>query len=238
MEFTWKVEDQKLRKEVEAARAAGMMNFLRWTSDYVFEIEKQLTREEKLAYMDKVGKGALSAALQLAEKFEKEKDTIKRTSWGNLNQGSLKAWFRRNTKGTPLKISEYCDLEVNGLYARRQATSLLKQSAYDTHADLIDEEFHRYLWIKESEEVRWYKAHDEYAILVNKLSGSRLMDMLGIPYWHGTSGMGRGEYQPHDKSANKPFTLEELQFLDKACQELKDVIEEFGKKKKEEFDKL
>lgn len=238
MEFTWKVEDQKLRKEVEAAKAAGMMTFLRWTSDYVFEIEKQLTREEKLAYMDKVGNGALSAAIQLAEKFEKEKDTIKKTSWGNLNQGSLKAWFKRNTKGTPLRVSEYSDFEVNGLYSRRSATSLLKQNAYDTHADLIDEEFHRYLWIRENEEVRWFKQHDEYTILANKLAGSTLMGLLGISYWHGTSGMGRGTYKTNDKSANKPFTLEELQFLDKACTELDDVIKDFAKKKQAEFDKL
>lgn len=238
MKFNWNVEDLELYKEVERARRMRMMKFLPTATNYIFEREALFTREDKIKYLDFIMDGLMSEILKLADRFNAEKDTIKRTTWGSFKTVSLNAWVNRNIKGTHIKLNDYGEhLTLQGLKSHRPLTDLNRKFAYDTYDDLVDEEFHRRLWDLEKQEEHWFNTHDEYTVLANKLSESDIMPMLGIHYWHGTSGIGKCNADGEIDTKLK-FTLKELKFLDQACTDMQMVIDAFAEKVQKEFEQL
>lgn len=65
-------------------------------SPYVYEIEKEMTVEEKIKFIDKYRDGIASYMLDLFDRWENEKDSISKDNSGNIRTVSKKAWIKRN----------------------------------------------------------------------------------------------------------------------------------------------
>ena len=62
----------------------------------VFAIEKTLTEEEKLQFIDEMKDGVGTYLFNIFKKWEEEKDSLKQDEFGNVKTVSKKAWIKRN----------------------------------------------------------------------------------------------------------------------------------------------
>ena len=88
--FKWDVKEMALLKEFKENNGNGIVR------GYIFKCESELSREEKIAFVDERYDGKLSYILGLVDKFNAEKDSLPKDSWGNIKTVSLKAWINRN----------------------------------------------------------------------------------------------------------------------------------------------
>ena len=96
-ELDYKVERMALYREKEAF---GDRKFFKYTYGMYF------SREEKINFIDKYialtgrdmnkYKDCASYMLTLIKKYNEEKDSLKKNSWGGVKENSLKAWLRKN----------------------------------------------------------------------------------------------------------------------------------------------
>ena len=143
--FTWKVEELKLRNE-NCKTYVG--------KERIFNCESELTREEKIAFVDNMQDGKLSYILELVDKFNRDESTLPKDAYGNVKTVSLKAWINRNdtkygnTDYTRIIDSWYNYGKIRFLGSERWITwndFEDKKSYYDTYANYVDEIFHRQL---------------------------------------------------------------------------------------------
>ena len=128
MGFTWNVEEQKLKKERDAYKDLQ-----------IFSAENLLSRDEKLAFIDSKFSGQMSQLLDLYDKFQAEKDNIKRGVDGDYKFNSLKAWYAKNMGD--IKYSDY-DLAIYGsIGCNRTIDGLMHKQPYDTYSDIVDQAF-------------------------------------------------------------------------------------------------
>ena len=96
-ELDYKVERMALYREKEVF---GDRKFFKYTYGMYF------SREEKINFIDKYialtdrdmnkYKNCASYMLALIKKYNEEKDSLKKNSWGGVKENSLKAWLRKN----------------------------------------------------------------------------------------------------------------------------------------------
>ena len=219
MGFTWNVEEQKLKKERDSYKDLQ-----------IFSVENLLSRDEKLAFIDSKFSGQMSQLLDLYDKFQAEKDNIKRGVDGDYKFNSLKAWYTKNMGD--IKYSDY-DLEIYGpIGCNRTIDSLMHKKPYDTYSDIVDQAFHKLIWDLYRKECEWFKSHDEYSILSKKLQESKIFPLIGFHYWYGTSGIGKNV---NDKMV--PYTIEELRYLTTVCDKLEKKLDETTAKIRNDFEK-
>jgi len=150
--YNWKVEECKLMNE----------NINKGTEKY--KCEYGLTPEEKIAFIDNMNEGKLSDFLKLKQKLNKdiELDYLKIDNLGYVKGNSLKAWLRRNdTKNIidkDINIGEF--FLLGSIYHLNSSLSSI---------DIINKLFHKQLEYCESMEKEWFKNHDKYSILCNKV---------------------------------------------------------------------
>jgi hypothetical protein len=211
--FEWKVEELKLIN--------GKKRYI--GRKQVYAIEDKVSREDKIAFVDSRTDGRLSYIIALCDKFESEKETLKKDSWGNIKTVSLKAWLNKND---PRKI---CDTSYRygNMYiyknVQRFITSdpLTTIGTYDTYADLVDEVFHRVLCDCDIEETKYFKEHDEYEIL--KKSVCDYMDRYNVSFGvHIITGsvFAVGDFENH-----RDFTMDELKELVSKYQQIDNLVE-------------
>ncbi len=158
--FTWKVEDMVLMNE-ESIMYKG--------EERIFNCELELSREEKIAFVDSMNNGELSILLDLISKYEEESTNLPKSKHGYVYTNSLRAWL---TKNDPKKLVDR-DFEVGRInffasYGGRTISQ--PHRSYDTYYDLVDEFFHRQLLDCLRLERNYFKEHDEYCILTAKLA--------------------------------------------------------------------
>lgn len=81
----WKVEDMRLREE-------AINENLKWSSyevfkntystPYIFKCENAISKEEKIKFVDEMTNGKLSYVINLVNKFDNEKETLPKDSYG------------------------------------------------------------------------------------------------------------------------------------------------------------
>ena len=81
--FNWIVEEMKLMNSKK--------NF---NGTYFFEDE--VSREDKIAFVDSKQDGILSYLMMIIEKFNQDVDNMPKDQWGNVKTVSLKAWIKKN----------------------------------------------------------------------------------------------------------------------------------------------
>ena len=230
--FKWDVKKMLLMKEYADKR----MDKYKWQR---FGAE-DISREEKIAFIDSQTGGYMTAVLNLYEKFVAEEDKLKHDSWGYVKKVSLKAWMNRNAKGTPVHYGE--EGQIYKLFGmERRITTLNQKQRYDTYEDVVDEVFRRLLMDCRRQEEAYFKEHDEYSILVEKVSHSPYLPLLNIgdgnndiSIWTGSMGIGLGD----KNGISRKLTIEELRFLSDACDELEKRVKEYSMEINPQFVKM
>lgn len=199
--FEWNVEDMKLLNQ-KSSMIIG--------KEKIYNCEQDTTKEDKIAFVDKMQDNKLSYILALAEKFEKDKENMPIDNWGDVKTVSLKAWIKKNDERNLIDNSyQYGSIRFMG---GRSIQSINRKSEYNTYENYIDEIFHRQLKECENLEHKYFLEHDEYSILKQKFRDRK---------YHTTFGVNIGEcsdgsifvYDANDSSKRRNITIDELRYL-------------------------
>lgn len=199
--FEWNVEDMKLLNQ-KSSMIIG--------KEKIYNCEQDTTKEDKIAFVDKMQDNKLSYILALAEKFEKDKENMPIDNWGDVKTVSLKAWIKKNDERNLIDNSyQYGSIRFMG---GRSIQSINRKSEYNTYENYIDEIFHRQLKECEDLEHKYFLEHDEYSILKQKFRDRK---------YHTTFGVNIGEcsdgsifvYDANDSSKRRNITIDELRYL-------------------------
>lgn len=163
--FTWNVEELKLRNEVG--------NNHLYDRDFIFKIENEISKEDKIEFINNMYDGKLDYILELFHKFTIDKKSMPKDDWGKVKTVSLKAWIKRNDKKYNNRIIDdwynYGKITFVGCERWIQHDDFeSKATLYDTHNDYIDEIFHRILFNCLRKENDYFEQHDEYEVLKEK----------------------------------------------------------------------
>lgn len=162
--FEWKVEDLKLLEETK--RGGTFIG-----DERVFSCESKLTREEKIEFVDKLYDGEMSYFIQLYEKFEKEKEDLKKDQFGDIKTVSLKAWLKRNDLRNLIDNNYRTgEVRLGFFYNNRNIKSLNVKGMYDLYTDFVDEIFHKCLKECLKKEQIYFREHDEYSIKIQRIN--------------------------------------------------------------------
>ena len=80
--FEWNVEDMKLLDQ-KSSIIIG--------KEKIYNCESDITREDKIAFVDKMQDNKLSYILALSKKKKKDKEDMPTDNWGDVKTVSLKA---------------------------------------------------------------------------------------------------------------------------------------------------
>lgn len=141
---------------------------------YVFEIEKDMSLEEKITFIDTLKDGVATYLLNLLTKWEKEKDTLPKDNYGYPKTVSKKAWIRRNDKREIINI-EY-DIGTYYLFKTKflEMTTTCPSTEYGYHLEytgnhIVHQWFHDLLKQLAQEERKYFKKHDPFQIKLKKV---------------------------------------------------------------------
>ena len=135
----------------------------------IYDCENKVSREDKIEFLDKMNDGIFSYYLQLAEKYEKEKDDMPKDKWGNVKTVSLKAWIKRNDTRSSIDDNYRYGSLRKSVGRGRYIQNINQKGGYDVYEDFVDQMFHRQLSECEAMEKNYFKEHDEYSILKSDL---------------------------------------------------------------------
>ena len=229
--FTWRVEELKLKNEKSIFYVG---------KERIFNCESELTREEKIAFVDSVQNGKLSYILELVDKFNRDKSTLPKDAYGKVKTVSLKAWINRNdtkygnTDYTRIIDSWYNYGKIHFLGSERWITwndFEDKKSYYDTYANYVDEIFHRQLQQCLKMENEYFRAHDEYEILKNKFRNRNYPTTFGVNIGMCSNGCIY-VYETEGERREREITIDELKYLLSKYEELDALVEKITKETK------
>ena len=229
--FTWRVEELKLKNEKSIFYVG---------KERIFNCESELTREEKIAFVDSVQNGKLSYILELVDKFNRDKSTLPKDAYGDVKTVSLKAWINRNdtkygnTDYTRIIDSWYNYGKIHFLGSERWITwndFEDKKSYYDTYANYVDEIFHRQLQQCLKMENEYFRAHDEYEILKNKFRNRNYPTTFGVNIGMCSNGCIY-VYETEGERREREITIDELKYLLSKYDELDKLVEKITKETK------
>lgn len=200
--FKWNVEDMVLMNN----------NYMAGRTKY-YTGEADVSREDKIAFVDSMQDGKLSYILSLIEKFNTDKETLSKDSYGNVRTVSLKAWVKKNdTKySRPIINYEYAYGTYHILGINRSIQTPCK-GTWDTFDDLVDEAFHRQLLTCEKMEQDYFAAHDEYSILKKKLRDRDYGTTFGVNLCYWSDGRITIKAEP-GSDLERDITIDELKEL-------------------------
>ena len=164
--FEWRVEEMRLRNE-------------RQHFNKVYDLEYNISREDKIAFVDQMQDGKMSCLLNLIGKYNQDASSLPKDKNGIVKTVSLKAWIRRNDKKNVVDI-DYNTGSIRLLQCRRRIQHPNGLNSYDVHDDLVDELFHRQLIECRIMEDSYFKKHDEYEILKEKFRNREYGTTFGV----------------------------------------------------------
>lgn len=169
-ELDYKVERMALYREKEVF---GDRKFFKYTYGMYF------TPEEKINFIDKnialtdrdmdKYKNCASYMLALIKKYNEEKDSLKKNTWGGIKENSLKAWLRKNDPQGMVnvdyepgryRVAGYKDYWIGG-----------PDTVYDNDekVSLVDSWFNHLLYELENKERNYFLDTDPVAIGIKKI---------------------------------------------------------------------
>ena len=210
--FEWKVENMTLLNQ----KGGTIIN-----SELIYDCEYKTSREDKIAFVDKIQDNKLIYILALSEKFEKDKEDMPTDNWGDVKTVSLKAWIKRNDKRNLIDNSyQYGSIRFMG---GRNIQYINRKGAYDTYEDYVDEVFHRQLKECENLEHKYFLEHDEYSILKQKFRDRNYGTTFGVNIGFCSDG-SIFVYDTNDSSKRRDITIEELKYLLEKYEELDELV--------------
>ena len=216
--FDWKVENMALMNEY---------GFLRMGNEKIYSCETQLSREDKIAFVDQMQDGKLSYILNLAEKFNNDKDGLPKDKYfNNVKTVSLKSWIKRND--TRKLVDNTIDYgKIFFVKTHRSIENINRKGNYDTYEDYVDEVFHRQLKECESEEKKYFLEHDEYSILKKQLRDVKHNTTFGVHLGFCSDG-SIYLYDENDHDKERDITVDEIKLLLSKYEELDRYIEKIS----------
>lgn len=212
-ELDYKVERMALYREKEVF---GDRKFFKYTYGMYF------SREEKINFIDKYialtdrdmdkYKNCASYMLALIKKYNEEKDSLKKNSWGGVKENSLKAWLRKNDPQGMVnvdyepgryRIAGYKDYWLDG-----------PDKVYDDEpVSLVDSWFNHLLYELENKERNYFLDTDPVALGIKKIKD--YVGKYGCLDNNRISSIGGNGYSYLENSwlnwtKYKPVTLDEV----------------------------
>lgn len=226
--FKWDASEGLLLKSV----------MLPYHETEVFALESKISREDKIEFLDSRLEGKISFLLELADKLEKERESMPKDSWNDIKTVSLKAWIKRNCDIPNLIDTEHYHGKIYLGGSSRNIKSINQKGAYDTYADFVDEMFHKELLKCRDEERRYFREHDEYTILMDEIH-DRLnrgnFYTFGLSICYGSKGVfltpSEESYEP-----KRRLTLDEMKKLISMNEKVQDFVDELTLKNDIDFD--
>lgn len=140
----------------------------------VFEIETEMSIEDKIAFIDEIKDGTATYLLNILKKWEAEKDALPKDQYGNPKTVSKKAWIKRNDKrkiiDTEYKVGTYH--LFSNYYREMSTTCPTTEYGYSleyTGEHIVHQWFHDLCYELYSEEKKYFKEHDPFQKKLKKV---------------------------------------------------------------------
>lgn len=222
--FNWKVEEMVLMNQKDGFFIGN---------EKIYDCERELSREEKIEFIDKMQNGKLSYILNLIEKFEKEKSSLKVDSIGNIKTVSLKAWLKKNDTLSLVDNSyNYGKFYILGREGYIQYPD--RENHYDTFSDIVDELFHRQILKCVQMERKYFLDNDEYTILKRHIKSQYDKYSVGFGAHLGFCSDGNiyvyedNDNDEDDDTKYREITMEELKDLSDKYAQLDALVEKIS----------
>lgn len=219
MRYKWNVEDMQLMNE-KCNIFIG--------ENKIYNIETELSREEKIEFLDRMNEGKISYILNLADEFQNDKDNLPKNRRGEISDISLKEWLEKNDNRSLVYTGKISIGTINLLnytrYSGRHIQDINIISASDVYCDFVDSLFHRQLEICEKQEKKYFREHDNYSILSQKISDNidKYHTAFGLDIWQRS---GRLFFKDNNDYCERNLTLDELKVLNKAFNKLSRTVD-------------
>lgn len=237
MHYKWNVEDMQLMNEKCNIFIGG---------NKIYNIETELSREEKIEFLDRMNEGKISYILNLADKFQNDKDNLAKNRRGEISDISLKKWLEKNDNrglidtgkssiGTGKSSIGTINLLNYTRYSGRHIQDINIISASDVYCDFVDSLFHRQLEICEKQEKRYFAEYkryfaelDDYNILSRKVSDYmyKYNISFGKEIWQSGNRLFFKDRQTEDE---RDLTIDELKVLEAAFEKIKGTMDKIIK---------
>lgn len=220
--MNWTPDKQVLTKETPNAFINHVWKYNR---DHKYSIARELTDGEKVDIISQHDKH-LMPVLDLADKFQKEKDTIKKTSDGKINSVSYRAWLKRNDPKEIIASTYHLGKVFNysaGLFGGYYIATLGEPQ---NRQDFINKVFDDLLSKWRVAEFEFFLDHDEYSVLKSQLRNCN--HLFGVPIVY-CSDL---RILIADKNSDKErdITLKELKTLIAMNKQVDDFVAELAAK--------
>ena len=155
--FEWKVEEMKLMHERSCTYIGKRKEF---------SFFHQVSRADKIAFVDAMEEGKLSILLDIIDRFNREKESMPTDKFGNIQESHMRRWILHNNSAGLFSSINFGDFYFLGV---RRNLEYSGKGAYDAYEDLVDECFSRVLLQCESKEWDYFRKHDAFEIMKTKL---------------------------------------------------------------------
>lgn len=180
------MQSQMLREEYniekQLVRKLDYKN-IKHSSDYnlkeekVFNIENELTEQEKLDILNYHTNGKCNHILNLIDLYWKDRSNLKRTSLGSINLRSLKAWIRKNDEMHVLRVDSISPYPVYYLFGQRYKLDPDRKTPNTEYGykllysgkNIIHQWFHELLLNLRKQEEEYFIKHDPIQIKYSKV---------------------------------------------------------------------
>ena len=143
-------------------------------SPEVFEIEKEMSVDEKIQFIDSQKDGVASYLIELFNKWESEKDGLPKDNSGKVKTVSRKAWYKRNdSRGIidkDYKIGSYYLFKTKYKYLSMECPTT--ENGYKmtySGGNIVDQWFHDLLNQLHLEEKEHFETTDSFNIKLEKV---------------------------------------------------------------------
>lgn len=155
--FEWKLEDLALMNH-KFSIVIG--------DEKIYTCENTLPVEEKLVFLDKMYKGAMSQILLLIIEFKKKKGSLEKDKYGAVTPNAMRKWLSEQDTTVDINTS-------NGNFFignfKGNIDTIFLRDYHKIHNNIVDEVFHRTLVYLEKEEIAYFKSIDGYSIAISSL---------------------------------------------------------------------
>lgn len=220
--MNWTPDKQVLTKETPNAFINHVWKYNR---DHKYSIARELTDNEKVDIISQHDKHFMPV-LDLADKFQKEKDTIKKTSDGKINSVSYRAWLKRNDQRECVASTYYLGqvYNYNKGYGSNYYIDTLGEP--QNRQNFINKVFDDLLSNMRAEEFEYFLDHDEYNVLKSQLKNCN--HSFGVPLVY-CSDL-RILITDKNSGNERDITLEELKTLIAMNKQVDDFVAELAAK--------
>lgn len=191
----------------------------------ILDLGNNISREEKIEFIDKMQEGKLSYLLDLLKKFNDERTNFKYDNRGDIKTSSLKPWLKKNdTLSLVDDWYHYGAFSLLGINYNIQSRS--NNMDDDNYCGFVDNMFHKQLEECEKLERQYFFAHDEFSILKLKIEDK--CEQYDTSFGINLNFSSNGDVYIYDEGCvnSREVTLEEL----KELSDKYDKLDEFVKK--------